>query len=160
MRNCRETLGILQYNVRKSRKIVMAPFLDDPEVRNYDILAIQEPYRNPYMATSYCPRDAGFHLAYLSEEAPRVCFYISTKFDTQSWRVEHHSQDLCTLHLSLQDMECHIHNVYNPSPQSYTSNCEGTLPQLQRALNAPGKHVIVGDFNLHHPWWNGTIRLT
>lgn len=37
------TLKILQYNVRKSRDIVIATLLRDLRVIDYDILAIQEP---------------------------------------------------------------------------------------------------------------------
>jgi uncharacterized protein YbaA (DUF1428 family) len=34
------TLSILQYNVRKSRDMVMATLLRDPRIHEYDILAI------------------------------------------------------------------------------------------------------------------------
>ena len=37
------TLSILQYNVHKSRDMVMATLLRDPRVRECNILAIREP---------------------------------------------------------------------------------------------------------------------
>ena len=43
----KRTLSILQYNVQKSRA-VMAPLLRDPAVLGLDIIAIQEPWRNPH----------------------------------------------------------------------------------------------------------------
>jgi hypothetical protein len=36
-------LNIPQYNVRKSRDMVMASLLRDPEIYDFDIIAIQEP---------------------------------------------------------------------------------------------------------------------
>lgn len=37
------TLSILQYNVHKSKDMVMATMLRDQQIHKYDILAIQEP---------------------------------------------------------------------------------------------------------------------
>lgn len=37
-------LRILQYNVQKSRDVVLASLFQDPKVLEYDILAIQEPW--------------------------------------------------------------------------------------------------------------------
>jgi len=31
------------------------------------------------------------------------------------------------------------------------------LPEL---LQDPGEHIILGDFNLHHPMWNGPYTVT
>lgn len=47
--NHTSTLSIVQYNVMKSKDIVMATLLRDPNVQEYDILAIQEPWRNPFI---------------------------------------------------------------------------------------------------------------
>lgn len=44
--NQHTTLNILQYNVHKSRDTVMATLLRDPQIAEYDVLAIQEPWRN------------------------------------------------------------------------------------------------------------------
>lgn len=94
-----------------------------------------------------------------------MCFYINEKIDSDSWEVEFPSADMCTLTLNIQingskDL-IHIHNVYNPSPasQSLTKSLF-TLPDLRRAVsaNANAKHIVVGDFNLHHPYWSGPSR--
>jgi len=54
-----------------------------------------------------------------------------------------------------------VHNIYNPSPVSYTStDSPSTLPVLEEALAMDGEHVVVGDFNLHHPNWNNPGRYT
>jgi len=40
-------LKILQYNVMRSRDEVMATLLRDPKIQDYDILALQEPWKKP-----------------------------------------------------------------------------------------------------------------
>ena len=51
----------------------------------------------------------------------------------------------------------HIHNIYNPINQA-TGESLSTLPNLRRALeaNRSEEHIVLGDFNLHHPMWAGT----
>ena len=51
--NTYNDLHILQYNTHKSRNQVMASLLRDPRVLQYDILAIQEPWLNPYQSTTH-----------------------------------------------------------------------------------------------------------
>jgi hypothetical protein len=58
------TLSILQYNVRKSKDTVVATLLWDPKVHEYDILTIQELWRNPYQETTHHPVKNIFHLCY------------------------------------------------------------------------------------------------
>jgi hypothetical protein len=62
--NRHSRLNILQYNVRKSRDMVMVSLLRDPEIYDFDIIAIQEPWRNPYTATTHHPAKDRFHLCY------------------------------------------------------------------------------------------------
>ena len=38
-----DTFRLLQYNIRKSKNTVAAPLLADPYIREFYILAIQEP---------------------------------------------------------------------------------------------------------------------
>jgi Endonuclease-reverse transcriptase len=53
-----------------------------------------------------------------------------------------------------QHATINIHNIYNPPPPSHNEEREkGTLPYLRHALRMPGEHIVVGDFNLHHPLW-------
>jgi hypothetical protein len=60
----RKSLSILQYNVRKSKDIVMATLLRDAKIMDFDILAIQEPWANPFMDTTHHPAKDRFHLCY------------------------------------------------------------------------------------------------
>jgi hypothetical protein len=91
------TLTILQYNVRKSRDTVMATLLRDPKINNYDILAIQEPWKNPFSETTHHPAKDQFHLCYptLEKEGPsRVCFLVNRRIDHSKWSFKQSSKDL------------------------------------------------------------------
>ena len=58
-------------------------------------------------------------------------------------------------------METIHHNVYNPSPASYSStDSPTTLPAARSMLTADAHHILLGDFNMHHPFWNGPSRPT
>jgi hypothetical protein len=41
-----QELRILQYNVQKLREVVLTSLFQNPRVLEYDVLAIQEPWRN------------------------------------------------------------------------------------------------------------------
>ena len=86
--------------------------------------------------------------------------------DSNTWEVEVAELDYFSVQLQLRDnhgtMETlTIHNVYNPGPPSTaTASYRSTIPRLELGLEAEGEHLVVGDFNLHHPWWGGRHLLT
>lgn len=129
------TLSILQYNTRKSREQVMMPLFDDPQTLAYDIIAIQEPWRNSEFWTTYHPHKDRFHLAYLESAHTRVCFFINKQIAQAEWYITNYSPDICTLHLQIHSSRTiHIHNIYNPAPT--TTNPRGCIPCLEKALSA------------------------
>ena len=73
------TLRILQYNVNHGKEATMIPLLQDTNTHEFDILAIQEPWGNKLIATSYNPFDSPFYLAYPPEKEARVCIYINKR---------------------------------------------------------------------------------
>lgn len=156
------TLTILQYNVRKSKDTVMATLLRDPRIQEYDIIAIQEPWKNPFSDTTHHPAKDLFHLCYpaTSEgESARVCFFISKQLDHSQWHFKEAGRDLCTLILETTveaDSRIAIHNVYNPHQQQ--DNRRSTLPRLRREMQnlRLAEQIVVGDFNLHHEHWGGS----
>jgi hypothetical protein len=155
----RKILTVLQYNVNKSRERVMAPLLADENVWKYDIIAIQEPWRNRFQTTTYHPVKDRFDLVYNEQPNTRVCFFINSQL-RGAWTHTHHTPDLDTLHLQFQDGKevrtVHIHNVYYPV-EGQDGNQPSTLPDLRKVLasNPEGEHLLIGDFNLHHPMWGG-----
>ncbi|KAL6152343.1 hypothetical protein ACJQWK_05935 [Exserohilum turcicum] len=158
------TLSILQYNVRKSRDIVMATLLRDPRIHEYDILAIQEPWRNPYMATTHHPAKDVFHLCYpvaADEEGPaRVCFFVNKRIDHNRWRFKEHSRDVCSLVIEpsrdqQEQQSVAIHNIYNAVGGG--GPIGSTLVDVRAVLekHSSNEQILLGDFNLHHPLWGG-----
>ena len=91
-------LAILQYNVNKSRDRVMAGLLADSRITEYDILAIQEPWRNLFHHTTYNPIRGHFDLIYHDHATTRVCPFVNTKLRGSS-TYTHHSPDYITLDL-------------------------------------------------------------
>jgi exonuclease III len=165
--NRHNRLNILQYNVRKSRDMVMASLLRDPGIDDFDIIAIQEPWKNPYMATTHHPAKDRFRLCYPTGDAEgqaRVCFFINKRIDQTKWRFEERTRDICSIAINIdptddqQSRQLIVHNVYNPPKTS--NNRQSALSHVREALrhHQINKQVLLGDFNLHHPLWGGLNR--
>ena len=153
-------LKILHFNVRK-KEAVIAPLLENDQVKDIDVLAIQEPVRNRANKTAYNPSSSRFYLAHCGDIEARTCLYINKRIDPDTWEARFKGRDFCSLRIQVKETPVWIHNVYNPSPVSLTSqDSPSTLPALAEALEEDGEHVAVGDFNLHHPLWNNTGRFT
>src|ERR1700723_2583409 len=118
-------LRILQYNVNHGKETTLASLLQDPQCKDFDVLAIQEPWRNPFITTGYNTQASGFHLAYPPLLLTRVCFYINKRLNISQWTVTNHNEDIQTLTVKTKASGAgetlQIHNVYNPSPASYSS---------------------------------------
>ena len=148
-------LRILQYNVQKSKDVVLASLFQDSRVLEYDILAIQEPWRNPFINTTYHPLKTHFQLTYLTDAATRVCFYIHKRLDPSTWSVSYISRDIImlTIRNSPTGRRTCIVNVYNEIGTD-------TLPRLADTLRKldDQEAIVLGDFNLHHPLWSAIHR--
>lgn len=98
--NNTNTLSILQYNVMKSKDIVMASLLRDQNILEYDILAIQEPWRNPLISSTHNLISDSFHLFFpqdTRDARAKVCFFINRRLDVATWRVTERTRDVFTL---------------------------------------------------------------
>jgi hypothetical protein len=128
----------------------MASFLRDPKVLEYDILAIQEPWRNQHMATTHNPVAQKYHLLFQKdtlEQPARTCFFVNKRLDNTKWRFTDHSRDMGSLTIQTSNKageakEITIYNVYNPLTTKYE---ESTLPILNEALhNRTDEKIILG----------------
>jgi hypothetical protein len=116
-------LQVIQYNTNQSRDQVMAIFLWDPKVRQADIIAIQEPWNNPYSDTTYHPANQTHLLLYPKQEEigqdnqARVCMLVNRRLYPALWQHKTHSGDLQTLKLTYRRgnhiRKVHVHNIYN-----------------------------------------------
>ncbi|KAB2110395.1 hypothetical protein AG0111_0g1384 [Alternaria gaisen] len=137
--------------------------LRDPRVHEYDILAIQEPWRNPFAATTHHPAKNVFHLCCPAEEEAgpaRVCFLINKRIDHKKWQFKEYSRDICSLTLEFGDNQLErrhitIHNLYNPARRSEGDNT--VLSDIRTVLhnNQANEQILLSDFNLHHSMWGG-----
>lgn len=151
-------LEIIQYNAQAAKDRVMAPFLR--EARKVPIIAIQEPWRNPFSDTTHHPLKATHHLLHPEArdgERARVCLFISKEIHPGSW--EHHPVDLdyhwirFTYQRGAQQRFLIVHNVYNDLAKTTLSQLDA---ELARTHTATTEHIVSGDFNLHHPAWGGS----
>jgi ribonuclease HI len=151
-----QQLHILQYNVQKSRDVVMAGLFQDQAVLQYDILAIQEPWRNPFIATSYHPLKTHFQLTYQENEETRVCFYINKRIKRTTWNVTYITKDIIALKISSSrpHRKLHVINVYNEVALDTLQDLNSAI----RDLGSDDELLVLGDFNLHHPLWSTRHR--
>lgn len=150
-------LRITQYNVQKSKNKVMAPFVAEATRLGHEIIAIQEPWQNPYMNATYCPGNSGFWPAYPKQFKSRACFLVSKQIQLSAWTIKYPRPDIASLTLRTENRTIHIHNIYSAPPGSLrTIDQESPIYHIPQLLNAEGEHIVVGDFNLHHPIWGGT----
>ena len=131
----------------------MSPLLADSRIASYDLIALQEPWQNPHCNRIYCPSASGFIPAYNNRQR-RSCFLINRRLDPAAWSVEYPSPDLAVFCLQAEDRTVWIYNIYSPPPGSYSTVYYDTpIPLLQDLLARHGDHILLGDFNLHHPMW-------
>jgi hypothetical protein len=137
------SLKILQYNVMKSRDKIIARLLRDPKIQEYDILALQEPWRNPFIPTTHNPISHSFHLYFPKDnrEVPaRVYFFVNKRIDPNRWTFTEYTPDLSTLEITTRTLtveevaKFYIHNIYNP-PRSLDHRTS-YLPYLRTVLSA------------------------
>src|SRR6185312_6686783 len=88
-------LKIYQYNVHRSKDVVMAQFLREEEVVSADIVAIQEPWENPFQDSTHHPLKQTHELLYPAASETggraRVCMFVSRKLGEYTHLV--HSRD-------------------------------------------------------------------
>ncbi|KAI9037099.1 putative RNA-directed DNA polymerase from transposon X-element, partial [Aspergillus affinis] len=158
-------LHVLQYNVNRSKDRVMAQFLRDPAVLEADLIFVQEPWENPYQDTTHHPANGSHQLLYpdsteIGDERARVCLYISRQIDPNTWKHTVHSKDVQELKLTDADgQQVRIFNIYNRPDE-----VDSTTLDLVTSLTTPAgptnsstnpRLLLLGDFNLHHPAWEG-----
>ncbi|KGO73013.1 reverse transcriptase [Penicillium italicum] len=168
-----------------SRNKVMMHLFGEEGLLDVEILAIQEPevYSHTNPMTTYSQALGGrFHvLLRPTEQAdggkvvidaakPRVCFYVNKRIDPKSWSIRHHTQDASTLTVKSNRGAIRVHNVYVESKvrdegdenrqEIRAATAKATLQVVRRVLrnSGAGQHVVVGDFNLHHPLWSQTTQ--
>lgn len=172
MNNNATTLKILQYNVWKSKDKVMAPLLRDRAILDYDVIAIQEPWVNPFEHNSHNPISSSFVLWLPPPgDKPRVAFYTNKRINHSRVTFTAHSSDFATISIAaredpdldpdffdaIDNSTTHIHNVYNHPPDDAPTRTlqqlEATLKEHRLRSKGQDQQVVVGDFNMEAPEW-------
>jgi exonuclease III len=141
------------------RKDIIALLLYSPHAKDIDVLAIQEPWLNTFSPATYCPSSCPFTPVF-SSISRRSCLLINKKLDINSWEPKTRNKDLCSITLQTQQGVIWIHSIYSQPPGSFSTaatDYNNPIEALAQLLedNSSSQHLIVGDFNLHHPAWSG-----
>lgn len=133
----------------------MIPLFEQQNTLLYDILAIQEPWKNPFQNTTNHRLSQYFELAYLSDRNTRVCF-----LQTNAWLFQlGPSLMIQTIfqHFAFKRLMTviYIHNIYNPCRGSSDPSSLPLLRQIMASVGQESEQIVIGDFNLHHPSWGG-----
>ncbi|KAF7139736.1 hypothetical protein CNMCM5793_007671 [Aspergillus hiratsukae] len=123
------------------------------DTATYDVLAIQEPAHNPRMHATYCETNSPFRPLYPTNRHTRACFLINKKWPSHCWDVEFFT-DIAVLTIRLPARALTIINVYNPPTGPHVYNPDSPILRLPELLRREGEHILLGDFNLHHPLWS------
>lgn len=147
-------LSILQYNVHKSRNVMM-PLLASKNTKNVDILAIQEPWLDPKEPATYCPKSSEFYTLFDVSDR-RTCIMVNKRINTDFWSIILRDRDQCSLRLRTDNGVIWIHNCYSQPPEGLRNDSFSTpIHYLEELLALEGQHILLGDFNVHHYEWNG-----
>jgi endonuclease/exonuclease/phosphatase family metal-dependent hydrolase len=145
----------------------MADFLRQKEVLEADIIALQEPWRNPFKDDTHHPAKATHYMLYpppetsAEEEQARVCIFIRKALSPGAWSHTAHSRDCQELQLRYRapgevERGLRIFNIYN-RPELHQLSAAARLINL---LTGENDELVLGDFNLHHPMWGGSEAVT
>jgi len=82
---------------------------------------------------------------------------INKRFNTDTWSIRLISRDLCSLRLETPQGVLWLHNCYSRPPGNPRSvDFASPIHELEELLGEEeGEHLLLGDFNLHHPLWCG-----
>ena len=80
--------------------------------------------------------------------------YVNKRIPRSQISEIHKEKDLISLKMSTLKDHIYIHNIYIGPTTHSTKDIPPILYSLKRLLENKGRHIILGDFNLHHPLWN------
>lgn len=155
-------ISFIQHNCGK-RKEAQATLLELAFQKQVDFVSVQEPavwFENQGESFFSIQHSAYDLVLPKSTRRPRVACYIRKCLSLQILpkNIFAEENDVLVLEISGNLETFHLLNVYNEkalNPDS-TSSSSG-LCTVQRALSSyqPAyPTILVGDFNLHHTWWN------
>lgn len=162
-----QQISFIQHNTGK-RDIAHYTILQQAYEAKVDIVLLQEPYspRGPqgFIGLSH----PAYHLVLPQpsqgpsqiQVKPRVLTYIrkalqlayTPRYDLQQ------DPDIQILQIFLDSEPFFIINIYNER-ERLPENQQGqyTVERALQLIQLQGPILLIGDFNLHHPWWNSRV---
>ena len=114
---------------------------------NYDIIALQEPWINRQTRTTYCPSSCAYNVVY---KCGRAAIYLHKRFDA-STITNQAGEDWCYITFGSGASAFTVWSLYSPNQAG--SRWISPITSMP-ATAPPGGHIVVGDFNAHHPLWD------
>ena len=139
-------MRVLYWNTNKRRAPAETVLRED-----YDVIAMQEPWRDPSRGTIYCPRMSEYYG--MDAGAPsRAVIYVHKRHALKSWtsRVE---KDWCSVTFT-GDSNSEPLTIYSIYAERKTGNNWNTPIHTVGSETRRGQIILTGDFNLHHPLWD------
>jgi hypothetical protein len=139
--------------------------LNDPDLRHYTTIMIQEPYWTDYEPWKGCPQ----HHSWTRYEPkqndpntpPRAVTYVNKTQIPPAYISQIHTpiSDIVILRIAPpKTTPTILVNVYNPCDTSIILQLHDILKKVE-ANNKGAEFILAGDFNCHHPLWNPTQYL-
>jgi hypothetical protein len=79
---------------------------------NNDILAIQEPWVNPFHPAMYCLSNSLF-IPVFSNQSKRSCLLVNKKLNPNSWEARVLGPDLCLIRIQNYNKTVWVHSTYS-----------------------------------------------
>ena len=137
--------SILSWNIERNKEALEVLL----EEAKYDVLAIQEPWKNKQTGSTYCPRSSKYHLVHSPEG--RAAIFVSRRHEVGLWDYEA-AHNWCRVQFpTLGTNGLEVWSVYNPRQPLANTNDTPPLPNLLQRPAPTTPVVVAGDFNLHHP---------
>ena len=166
----KERFFIIQYNAHRSKNSVMTTFLKNFKMLKYDIIALQESWRNNFQTITHFSNNRWFNLIYADQTDIknmkfRVCFYINKRIDQFKIKIHFDFRDVFIIEIQLKNSKLNLtyslwlHNVYNELNITSTPALIKFRKILKnrRVNNAStndfNKNIIIKNLNIHHFQW-------
>ena len=137
-------LSIVYWNVGKNQDAAPIALGDRSE---YDVIAIQEPARSTGTGRLYCPANGKYHLIYGGDG--QAALYIHKRHGIAGWS-QATGKNWSSVTFKTGPELLTIWSIYSPCEGSEWQSPLETLPERP----PEGRHLLVGDMNLHHPLWD------
>ena len=126
-------------------------------MQDYDVIALQEPSYNRQTGGTHCSQGSGFWLAYEPQgRLSWVVLLFNKRLDIGDWGVE--QVDNCIQMAQIQTSQglVQLINVYVMMDESWVMlGSDSALEKVLELFDGDSEGVLLGNFNLHHPFWRG-----